>query len=111
MSDLETAFAVHRTKHRKPYGKEQLPKPPKGVAGGSFAHWAQVLLHGDLQRIGSAIRNGLIAGKDGATIGRMVVGSMGVNGVDGVTEITRHKIARLGLRAMGRHKRRLTSAK
>lgn len=95
------AFARHRMKHKKPYGAEQLPQPPKGVGGASFAKWGKTLLRQDLSRIKNMIRTGLIAGQDGQTIARMVIGSM-VDGVDGVTEFTRKQVVRMAHRAAGR---------
>lgn len=66
------------------------------ILGRTYAQWAKILLADDLSRIDSAIRNGLTEGIDNTEIARKVVGSQGLNGVDGVTEITRRRIARLG---------------
>jgi hypothetical protein len=62
----------------------------------SFAVWAQAFAKNDLETIRTAIISGLLAGIDNIEIARRVVGSMGLNGVDGVTEYTRHKLAHLG---------------
>jgi hypothetical protein len=66
----------------------------------SLAAWAQYFAREDLKNIETAIRTGLIAGLDNTEIARKVVGSMGLNGVDGVTEFTRHKIGHLGRAAI-----------
>lgn len=66
----------------------------------SLARWAKSFADKDAQTISSAIQTGLIAGLDNTEIARRVVGSMGLNGVDGVTEFTRHKIAHLGRAAI-----------
>lgn len=66
----------------------------------SLARWAQSFAVKDAKGIDIAIQTGLIAGFDNTEIARKVVGSMGLNGVDGVTEFTRHKIAHLGRAAI-----------
>jgi hypothetical protein len=66
----------------------------------SLATWAQYFAREDVKGIDTAIRTGLIAGLDSAEIARKVVGSMGLNGIDGVTEFTRHKIGHLGRAAI-----------
>jgi hypothetical protein len=66
----------------------------------SLARWAKSFALSDSKGIDIAIQTGLIAGLDNTEIARKVVGSMGLNGVDGVTEFTRHKIAHLGRAAI-----------
>lgn len=66
----------------------------------SLAKWAAYFAKLDIQAIDAAIRAGLINGDDNTEIARKVVGSMGLNGVDGVTEYTRHKLAHLGRAAI-----------
>lgn len=66
----------------------------------SLAKWAAYFAQLDIKAIDAAIRAGLINGDDNTEIARKVVGSMGLNGVDGVTEYTRHKIAHLGRAAI-----------
>lgn len=66
----------------------------------SLATWAKAIVKADAQAIGTAIQNGLVAGNDSTEIARKVVGSLGLNGVDGVTEFTRHKMAHLGRAAI-----------
>jgi hypothetical protein len=66
------------------------------IRGHSLATWAQYFLQFDLTNIETAIRTGLIQGLDNMAIARKVVGSMGLSGIDGVTEYTRHRIAHLG---------------
>lgn len=66
----------------------------------SLAVWAQAFAANDLETIRTAIMTGLHDGIDNAEIARKVVGTIGLNGVDGVTEFTRHKIAHLGRAAI-----------
>lgn len=66
------------------------------VRGVSFAQLAAFFIEEDLARIDNAVRSGLIGGLDNTEIGRKVIGSMGINGIDGVTEVTRQRIAHLG---------------
>lgn len=62
----------------------------------SLAKWAAYFAAQDIKAIDAAIRAGLVDGADNIEIARKVVGSMALNGVDGVTELTRLKIAHLG---------------
>lgn len=66
------------------------------VYGKSPAVWAQMITAADTSTISEAIRSGLLGGLSHMEISRKVVGSSGLNGVDGVTEMTRHKIAHVG---------------
>lgn len=66
----------------------------------SLAVWAKAFAAHDLETIRTAIMIGLHDGIDNTEIARKVVGTMGLNGVDGVTEFTRHKIAHLGRAAI-----------
>jgi len=66
----------------------------------TLAWWAQYFAKDDLARIDNAVRTGLIAGQDNTEIARRVVGSQGVGGIDGVTEVTRHRITYLGRAAV-----------
>jgi hypothetical protein len=61
-----------------------------------LASWAAYFAQQDFKAIEAAIQLGLADGLDNTEIARKVVGSMGLNGVDGVTEFIRHKIAHLG---------------
>lgn len=70
------------------------------ILGVSLGTWAQNFLHSDLENINTTIRTALIQGLDNVETARKVVGSMGLNGVDGVTEYTRHKIGHLGRAAI-----------
>lgn len=54
--------------------------------------WAETMAADDIRRIHSAIQAGMVAGEDMATIARRVVGTGALNGVDGVTEITRRQV-------------------
>ena len=60
------------------------------------ATWAAYFVKTDLARIDNAVRTGLIAGLDNTEIARRVIGSVGLRGVDGVTEITSQQIAHIG---------------
>lgn len=66
----------------------------------SLSTWAQAFVREDAATIKLAIQQGLADGLDSTEIARKVVGTMGLNGVDGVTEFTRHKIAHLGRAAI-----------
>jgi len=81
---------------------------PFRVAGNSLAAWAAYLARDDKSRIDNAIRSGLIGGLNNVAIARKVVGSAGVRGIDGVTEITRQRVAHLGRAA---NKRRILRKK
>jgi hypothetical protein len=65
----------------------------KRAGGMSFAKWAKTFADSDLLAIRQAIETGISAGDDSTEIARRVVGSMAKNGCDGVTEITRHRLA------------------
>ena len=92
-----TAFAAHRHHARIPYGAKQAPATPI-----DYNLVAQVLLKDDLKRIDTTIRGSVGLGADPKAIARRVVGSAGLDGMDGATETTRQKIARLGLAAIKR---------
>jgi hypothetical protein len=96
-----TAFASHRHHARIPYGATQKPDAPI-----DYNLAAQVLLKDDLTRIKTIVRAGIAAGVDPQSIGRRVTGSAGLDGMDGVTETTRQKIARLGLAAIKRRRKK-----
>lgn len=66
----------------------------------TLSRWAATFLRDDLMGIEQAITAGLVAGLDSMEIARKVVGSMQLNGIDGVTQQTRHKIAHLGRAAI-----------
>ena len=94
------------------YNPDQ-PRVPAGQPGGgefgpfkvgkfSIAQWAAFMAQDDRSRIDNAIRSGLIGGLDNTAIARKVVGSAGMRGVDGVTEVTRRRIAHLGRAAIKR---------
>ena len=70
------------------------------IMGQSLDVWAREFVKSDLEGINTAIRVGLVNGLDNVEIARKVVGSMAMNGIDGVTEYTRHKIGHLGRAAI-----------
>ena len=89
--------------------EEQLPPefrwdgkglPPPEFSGYSLAQWAAYFAADDAARIDGTIRAGVLSGQGASEIARKVVGSANMNGIDGQTEITRRKIARLGVAAI-----------
>lgn len=66
----------------------------------SLAAWAAYFAREDHRTILATMQTALADGLDATEIARKVVGSMALNGVDGVTEYTRHKIAHLGRAAI-----------
>lgn len=66
----------------------------------SLPRWAAYFMRQDAQTISATIQAGMADGLDSTEIARKVVGSIGLNGVDGVTEFTRHKVAHLGRAAI-----------
>jgi len=70
----------------------------------TFAAWAAAIAQSDVARVDGAIRSGLFEGLNNTEIAAKVVGSMRLRGVDGVTEVTRQQIARLGRVAIKRRK-------
>ena len=90
--DEATAWNRHR---QKQCGTKPVPRAAK-VLGHTLATWAAYFVKTDLARIDNAIRTGLISGLVNTEIARRVIGSVGLRGVDGVTEITRQQIAHIG---------------
>lgn len=74
--------------------------PPFKIGHFSISQWAAYLAQDDKSRIDSAIRSGIIGGLDNTEIARKVIGSSGLHGVDGVTEVTRQRITQLGRAAI-----------
>jgi hypothetical protein len=86
---IKTAFRQARTKIGD-----------KSILGAALDTWARVFSKSDLDNINTAIRVGLVDGLESDEIARKVVGSMALNGMDGVTEYTRHKMGHLGRAAI-----------
>lgn len=86
---IKTAFRILR---------ERIGDKP--ILDRTLATWASAFAKDDLASIRQAIQTGLAEGIDSTEIARKVVGTMGLNGVDGITEMTRHKIAHLGVVAV-----------
>lgn len=86
---IKQAFRYLRYELRNPKIKDR-----------SLAQWAAAIADADAKRIDNAIRTGLIGGLDNTEIARNVIGSLQVRGVDGVTEITRQHVIRLGRAAI-----------
>jgi hypothetical protein len=78
------------------------PINPRRVRGKSIAAWGAILARDEKKRIDTALRSGLVGGLNSTALARKVLGSAQIRGVDGVTEITRRKIALLGKAAIKR---------
>ena len=102
--DDDEARAEGRAWNRHRYKQQPVSHRQKGplLHGRTFAAWAAYFAQSDIARVDGAIRSGLISGLDNTEIAAKVVGSMKLRGVDGVTEITRQQIARLGRVAIKR---------
>lgn len=83
---------------------------PLGIHGHSLSKWAKAIFHQDAGRIHTAISVGLTAGEDNTDIAHRVIGSRRNNGSDGMTEITRQHIFRLGKGLLQRRKSRMSGA-
>lgn len=65
----------------------------KPFEGRVLKEWSKTLRAEDLRRIDNAVRMGMMAGEDSATIARRVVGTARLKGTDGITQITRRQAA------------------
>ncbi len=83
-----------------------IPKPLK-IMGHTLATWARGIHAQDTQRIATAISVGLTAGDSNTDIAHRVIGSRRNNGADGVTEVTRQHILRLGHGLLKKRKTRM----
>lgn len=63
--------------------------------GRILSDWASGIADADIQRMTDAVRLGMVQGETPAEIAARVVGTVGLNGADGVTEITRNNAASL----------------
>lgn len=97
----EAGWSRHRQKGRR--------KPLK-IYGHHIGRWARAIHTQDAQRIASAISIGLTAGDSNTDIAHRVIGSRRLNGADGVTEITRQHIFRLGKGLLSKRKSRMSGA-
>lgn len=61
-------------------------------AGKNFQQWFRSLTSSDLQRISSAVRNGMVQGLSAREISQSVVGTKAAKGTDGVTQTTRNNV-------------------
>lgn len=59
--------------------------------GRTLREWSRTIMQEDLRRIENAVRVGMVTGEDSATIARRIVGTVGLKGTDGLTEITRRQ--------------------
>lgn len=91
------------SKHRLRTGQRKKLK----IHGHEIAHWARAIAQQDAHRIATAISVGLTAGLDNTDIAHSVIGSRRNNGADGVTEITRQHIYRLGHGLLQKRKSRM----
>ncbi|MBD4205909.1 hypothetical protein GUH47_07875, partial [Xanthomonas citri pv. citri] len=55
--------------------------------------WASSMQADDLARIQNAIQQGMTAGMSSRAIARLVVGTAQVEGIDGITQLTRNQVA------------------
>lgn len=78
-------------KHRGRFAPKRIT-----VHGQSLATWAKVLINAEAARVSSALSIGISQGLDPFEIGHKIVGSRKLNGSNGVTEITRQNILRIG---------------
>lgn len=85
------------------------PKTLK-IYGHGLATWARAIHSQDAQRIATAIQVGISAGESNTDIAHRVIGSRRNNGVDGMTEITRQHIYRLGHGLLNKRKSRMRGA-
>jgi hypothetical protein len=81
-------------------------KGPTTIHGMSLAGWAAHIAEIDINHIDKAVRSGLIGGLDNTEIARSVVGSATINGIDGMTAVTRHHISQLARAAVTGLRRR-----
>lgn len=95
------AFDRHRGKGRKKKLK---------IHGHSLAAWARGIFQDDAARIETAISIGLTAGEVNTDIAHRVIGSRRNNGSDGMTEITRQHVYRLGRGLLLKRKARMRGA-
>lgn len=86
------------------------PKEELKVYGRPLHHWARALAGHELTHIEKAIKAGLTAQDDNTAIAHRVIGSRRHNGVNGVTEITRQHILRLGRGYLRKRKTRMSGA-
>jgi len=91
------------SKHRVRTGQ----KKPLKIHGHGIATWARAIAQQDAQRIATAISVGLSSGLDNTDIAHRVIGSRRNNGADGVTEVTRQHIYRLGHGLLQKRKSRM----
>lgn len=92
-------------KHRRRTGQ----KLPLKIHGHELAHWARNIAAQDAERIHTAISVGLTAGEDNTDIAHRVIGSRRLNGSNGMTEITRQHILRLGKGLLHKRKGRMAA--
>lgn len=111
MSYLTEDDAVHQhhpdawDKHRARFARKRIK-----IHGHSLAKWAKTISDGDAVRIHSAISIGLSAGLENTDIAHRVIGSQRARGTEGVTEITRQHILRLGRGFLRKRKSRMGGA-
>jgi hypothetical protein len=81
---------------------------PLKIHGHELAHWARNIAAQDAERIHTALSVGLTAGDDNTDIAHRVIGSRRLNGVNGMTEITRQHILSLGKGLLHKRKSRMS---
>ena len=80
--------------------------PPPEFSGYSLAKWAAYFAADDIARIDGAVRGGVLSGLNNTAIAAKVIGTTSLDGMDGQTEITRQRIARLGVSKIKRKRTR-----
>lgn len=93
-------------KHRARFAPKRLK-----IHGQSLATWARLLHAHEAALTHSAISIGLTAGLENTDIAHRVIGSRRNNGSEGVTEITRQHILRLGRGLLHKRKSRMRGAR
>lgn len=110
MSDPEIEDHEHDgsawAKHRRRTGERKKLL----IHGHELAHWARNIAAQDAERIHTAISVGLTAGEDNTDIAHRVIGSRRLNGSNGMTEITRQHILRLGKGLLHKRKSRMSGS-
>lgn len=93
-------------KHRRRTGQKKTLK----IKGHELAHWARNIAAQDAERIHTALGVGISAGEDNTDIAHRIIGSRRLNGANGVTEITRQHILRLGKGLLHARKSRMAGS-
>lgn len=80
------------------------------IHGFKLATWAKAIHSQDANRIATAISVGLTSGESNTDIAHRVIGSRRLNGANGMTEVTRQHLIRLGHGLLVKRKSRMGGA-